>query len=333
MVSPEILNKAAASFAFDRNSIEFISNSTNNVFRFTKNNEVLFLRITEKSHDYINKVNAEVDWISYLVNNGVHASLPIKTLDNELTAVYEENGKGFIATAFQCAPGQFFNKNDPKLWGTFIFRQWGETMGKMHMLSKSYRPLKTRRDEWRSSEIANPYLLHSEYNVLLERLKSHESRIMKLPRDGNSYWLIHNDFHPYNFHINDKSITVFDFDDSIYGWFSLDIAIAATHAVWWGAQKDDRQSKNEFANKFLHEFLEGYFKYNLLDEYWIKQIPLYMDYRNICSYFWWLGSWDGDESRLNDFQREVITNAVKIIENGLSFDGCEIVLNYHERTN
>ncbi|MBP3966529.1 S1 family peptidase [Paenibacillus lignilyticus] len=98
MASPEILNKAAVSFAFERNSFEFISNSTNKVFRFTKNDEVLFLRITEKSHAYINKIKAEVDWISYLVNNGVHASLPIKTLDNELTAVYEENGKCFIAT-------------------------------------------------------------------------------------------------------------------------------------------------------------------------------------------------------------------------------------------
>ncbi|GAA3400622.1 hypothetical protein GCM10020370_05610 [Paenibacillus hodogayensis] len=122
-------------------------------------------------------------------------------------------------------------------------------------------------------------------------------------------------------------ITVFDFDDSIYGWFSLDIAIAAAHAVWWGAPKDDRQSKNEFATKFLNEFLEGYFKSNHLTDYWIKQIPMFMDYRNICSFFWWLSNWDGDESKLNDFQQSAVAYALQLIKNGQSFDGCEIALN------
>lgn len=326
MVSPEILNKAAASFGFDTSSLVFISNSTNEVFRFAKNDESFILRITEKSHAYVGKIKAEVDWVNYLVQNGVRASLPIRTIDNQLTAVYEEDEKCFIATAFHMAPGRFFDKNDPKLWGTSIFKQWGEIMGKMHMLSKSYIPLETKRDEWRKSEIENPHL-QGKYHTLLKRLNFLETRIMNLPNEANSYGLIHNDFHPYNFHIHEDLITVFDFDDSIYGWLSLDIAIAATHAVWWGAPKDDRQSKNEFATKFLNEFLEGYFKYNHLTDYWVKQIPLFMDYRNICSFFWWLSSWDGDESKFNNFQRSAITYALKLIENEQSFDGCEIALN------
>lgn len=32
-----------------------------------------------------------------------------------------------------------------------------------------------------------------------------------------------------------RNCGVFDFDDSIYGWYALDIAIAAVHAVWWGS--------------------------------------------------------------------------------------------------
>jgi len=326
MASPELLNRAAASFAFDSSTLEFISDSTNEVYRFAKKDEAFILRITEKSPAYIGKIEAELDWVNYLVQNGVHASLPIRTIDNQLAAVYEDDEKYFIATAFHMAPGRFFDKNDPNLWGTSIFRRWGEIMGKMHLLSKSYVRLETKRDEWRNFEIQKPYL-QGKYYVLLEKLRSLETRIKNLPREGNSYGLIHNDFHPYNFHIDGESMTVFDFDDSIYGWFSLDIAIAATHAVWWGAPKDDRQSKNEFATKFLSEFLEGYFKSNHLTHYWIKQIPLFMEYRNICSYFWWLRSWDGDESKFNDFQRSAIAYAVKLIENGQSFDGCEITLN------
>ncbi|XEC97448.1 hypothetical protein AB6A23_13345 [Paenibacillus tarimensis] len=85
------------------------------------------------------------------------------------------------------ATGRFFNKNDSNLWGTSIFKQWGETMGKMHQLSKSYICLETgKRDEWRKSEIENPHLEQGKF----------------------------------------------------------------------------------------------------LDDRWIKQIPMFMDYRNVCSFFW-----------------------------------------------
>lgn len=118
-------------------------------------------------------------------------------------------------------------------------------------------------------------------------------------------------------------MTVFDFDDCLYGWFSLDIAIAAAHAVWWGSPKEDRKSKNEFAQKFLNDFLEGYFKHHHLDHEWIERIPMFMDFRNICSFFWWLHPWNGDENKLSDAQKNAIDQAVRFIENGRSFDGCE----------
>ncbi|MGZ9585411.1 phosphotransferase enzyme family protein [Paenibacillus marinisediminis] len=328
MVTPEILSRAAESFEFDVNTLRFISSSTNEVYLFTKNNESFILRLSEKPLAYAEKIRAEVDWVYYLVQNGVRASLPIKTIDNQLTAVYEENEKCVIATAFTRAPGRFFDKNDPLLWGSAIYKQWGEIMGRMHMLSKCYKPSDrvAKRDDWSRWKIEKPHLQHGNYLVLLEKLRTLENRIDSLPREGHSYGLIHNDLHLYNFHIDEDRITLFDFDDSIYGWFSLDIAIAATHAVWWGSPKDDRESKNEFALTFLNDFLEGYFKHNHLDHYWIQQIPMFMDYRNICSFFWWLHNWDGDESKLNEFQKSAIAKAVHLIENGRPFDGCEIRL-------
>ncbi|GAA3400620.1 hypothetical protein ACFFNY_16025 [Paenibacillus hodogayensis] len=121
MASPEILNKAAASFAFDSGSLVFISHSTNEVFRFAKKEEPFILRITEKPRAYVGKIKAEMEWVNYLVQNGVPASLPIRTIDNQFTAVYEEDEMCFIATAFHRAPGSCFNRNDPDLWGASLF--------------------------------------------------------------------------------------------------------------------------------------------------------------------------------------------------------------------
>jgi hypothetical protein len=71
-------------------------------------------------------------------------------------------------------------------------------------------------------------------------------------------------------------------------------------------------------------FLAGYTKHIHLDSYWVQQIPMFMDYRNICSFMWWLNSWDGDESHLSEAQHNYIVHAVKLIQNGQPFDGCDI---------
>lgn len=328
MVSQELLVRAAESFGFEAETLVFISNSCNEVYRFSKNNQPYILRLSERPPAYADKIKAEVDWVYYLAQNGVHTSLPIQQSDQQLIAFYREGERCFIATAFHMASGRFFDKNNPQLWGPAIFGKWGETMGKMHLLTKSYNPadVGVKRDSWEPWNIINPYLQQGRYRILLEKLKSLENMIASLPKDAQSYGLIHNDFHPYNFHIDNDDITVFDFDDSIYGWYALDIAIAATHAVWWGSPSDDRKSKNEFAKHFLDEFLAGYFKQNHLDAYWIGQIPMFMDYRNICSYFWWLNSWDGDDSRLSEIQQAAITQAINLIQEGKRFDGCDIQL-------
>lgn len=324
MLSGEVLASAAESFQFDRNTLVFISKSTNEVYRFVKDNSDYILRISDKP---LNDILAEVHWVNYLANNGVRVSLPIADKNGQLAVVYIIQEERYVAMAFQMAPGVFFD-HDPQLWQPSLFRKWGELMGKTHRLTKAYFPAGSMpsRPRWSAAKIDNPFLLEGDYRFLVDRLRSLENTISALPKDKNSYGLIHYDFHPYNFVIDREEITVFDFDDSIYGWFALDIGIAAAHAVWWGSPGDGRDSKREFAKRFLTEFLTGYCRENVLDHQWIERISLFMDYRNIASFFWWLSAWNGDESLLSDFQKRAIANGAELIKNGLPFDGCDVQL-------
>ncbi|WP_274365746.1 phosphotransferase enzyme family protein [Paenibacillus thermotolerans] len=328
MASPEILSRAALSYGFDVETLSFISNSTNEVYQFTKKDLPYILRLSERPLDYVNNIKAEVQWVRYLAENGVRASLPITTTAGEIIAVFKEGDKWIIATAFEMAQGIFFD-TDPKLWRHSLFNKWGETMGKIHSLTKTYDPgdPSLTRPEWSAAKIDNPYLEKGKYRVLLDRLKKLEGHISSFPKDEHSHGLIHYDFHPYNFLIDKgEHITVFDFDDAIFGWFALDIAVAATHAVWWGSPSNDRESKNDFAKMFLNEFLIGYLKHNHLDRFWVQHIPLFMDYRNISSFFRWLSSWDGNEERLSESQKSAIVYAVELIQQDLPYDGCDIQL-------
>ena len=50
--------------------------------------------------------------------------------------------------------------------------------------------------------------------------------LSKLPKDINSFGMIHADLHSQNVLIQGKSLSVIDFDDSGFGWYGFDLAVA-----------------------------------------------------------------------------------------------------------
>lgn len=85
------------------------------------------------------------------------------------------------------------------------------------------------------------------------------SEIMGLPKDSDSYGLIHYDIRPWNFIIDGEKINVFNFDDSLYGWFALDVGVALYHGLWWGRKND---AGHDFSNEIIKYFLRGYLSAN-----------------------------------------------------------------------
>jgi len=136
------------------------------------------------------------------------------------------------------------------------------------------------------------------------------------PKDKDSYGLIHNDFHQYNFFVYDGSITVFDFDDCLYHWYVCDIAIAIYHSLQT-IPMNSVQVRMEFGVKFIESFLKGYLKENKIEEKWIDKIPLFLEYRRICLYNFILKLWRKNE--LNEYQKEYLKNIRYNIENRVPY--------------
>lgn len=132
MVNTEILSQAAKAFGLDTETLEFISNSCNEVYKFSKGNTTYFLRLSEKPLEFENRIKAEAHFVQYLAYNGVRVSIPIHTLDGELTTVCRNHEKTYIATVFESAPGKFFD-SDPELWDRPYFihgvKLWGSCIG------------------------------------------------------------------------------------------------------------------------------------------------------------------------------------------------------------
>jgi len=99
-----------------------------------------------------------------------------------------------------------------------------------------------------------------------------------LPKDRAGYGLIHQDAHGGNFFIKDGAITLFDFDDCMYGWFIYDIAMVLFYAA---LGKEDMAA---FTKTFMGDFLQGYAQENMLDPPWLPEIPHFLKLREIDLY-------------------------------------------------
>jgi Ser/Thr protein kinase RdoA (MazF antagonist) len=107
-------------------------------------------------------------------------------------------------------------------------------------------------------------------------------RIQALPKPSEAYGLIHCDLHFGNFfiHVTEQVITLIDFDDCAYGWFSMDIAILLFDILVLYPGLD----KEGFGRKFLRNFLKGYLNENPLSGFWLEQIPLFLKLLEINIY-------------------------------------------------
>ena len=312
MVSNNLLGFASDKYGFDQATLHFISESTNQMYAFQKDGKWYILRFSQRPAGHIHQTKAEMDWLRYLARSNINVSLPIAADNGDFVISTEDEGKTYIISAYEALSGQFWDKNDPNRWNGKVFFNWGKLMGDMHRLAKDYTP-------------ANETDVRGEFdgrNALMDSVKSCPpvekiaaeliGEIMALPKDKNSYGLIHCDVHQWNFLIDGDKLNVFDFDDSLYGWFALDIGIALYHALWWG-RKDD--AGNDFTETIIENFLEGYLSANHLDDFWISKIPMFMKYRQICKFSWFF-----DPGNIDDHQRERIHN----IKNGILFTGCDI---------
>jgi Ser/Thr protein kinase RdoA (MazF antagonist) len=313
MVSDNLLSFASNSYGFDKGTLNFISESTNQIYTFNKGNKRYILRFSQRPSEQIHQVKAEMDWLYYLAKNKIGVSLPLSADNNELVLSTKDEGKPFIISVFEALPGKFWDKNNPDLWNEKIFFNWGKVTGGIHRLTKNYLPANDTdaRSTFTGHEALSIDTIKpcSAVHKIAENLIS---EIMAFPKDKDSYGLIHYDIHPWNFIIDGEQINVFDFDDSLYGWFALDIGVALYHGLWWGRKND---AGHDFTNEIIKSFLDGYLSANPLSDFWISKIPVFMRFRQICKLSWFYSPDNED-----DHQKERIRN----IENNILFTGCEI---------
>ncbi|MGG3641517.1 phosphotransferase [Bacillus gobiensis] len=310
-----LLSKGAKKFEVDVSELQLVGGFSNNVFEYNGHGENFIIKFYPSSKYKKDTIRAELDWIRFLLSSGVNVTAPLRSVYGHYMEIIQgDNGEECYVIAFEKAKGTFINVSDTDNWNKEFFYKWGKTLGKIHSLSKKYKPLdeKIKKQHW------NNGLLFTESNdeidkVIVNKWEEFINELKQLPKDINGYGMIHNDLHQRNFYLYNKEIVLFDFGDCEYNWFVYDIAIVLYHAVQT-IDENDLQGREDFALLFIKAFLRGYLTENNLDDYWLFKLPFFLNYRQIFSYFYFV-RFLNEEQKKDKKIKSILNSMRKRIEN------------------
>jgi Ser/Thr protein kinase RdoA (MazF antagonist) len=282
LYSPAIKQEAFARYRMEPGGVRELPGFESFIYEFTDSDSHArrILRGGHSSRRSVDAVRAELDWIAHLADGGAAVASGVPSSGGHLVEVVPDGDGGeFVAAAFVYAEGVGPRTEDTLI---DIAEAYGRAVGRMHALTKSYSPSEATwtREHWDHPTMLNAreWLPETE-SVAAARLEEVIASCRALPRDGDSYGLVHQDAHGGNFHIGaDGRLTFFDFDDCGYTWFANDIAIVMFYAALF---KDDPPA---FLARFMPVFLKGYASENSLDPAWLTEMPLFLKLREVGLY-------------------------------------------------
>ncbi len=284
----EILKQAGQLYNVRAANANTMGNSGNKIFEVKTDHESFILRASEYSQKNKEHIAFELQWIDYLSDTLDSIVKPVKSVNDNHYEIIHTDNKDYILCLFEKAHGKIIDSNNPEEFNEDIFFSLGALMGNMHKLTVKYEGnIINPEFEWDNDEFS----WRKNYPILDEDVRLHERKyynyIRALPKSKDSYGIIHYDIHTDNFFVENNKIKLFDFYDCQFNWYAADIASAVFFMVQKGAgplKHKSEKERTEFAEAYLISYLKGYLQTNLMPEYWIDKINLFMKYQMTDEY-------------------------------------------------
>ncbi|PLT28518.1 phosphotransferase enzyme family protein [Peribacillus deserti] len=279
--SEDLLQKGCKLYYGSTETLKKLGDFENYIYEVKVEGESRILRFVHSSHRSHELIEAEVEWVEYLYKNGASVYRHFVSANGCLIEPLEAaDGTVFYVSSFEKLPGRQIAWKEVEK-NLKIAYSWGKSLGLLNRLSKTYNNVKCFRPQWDEEELFDieqykpditKHILNYRDEILLQ--------ISTLPKNSDTYGLIHSDLHHGNFLYDQGRIHIFDFDDSAYHWFASDIAMPLYYIVM---QRDftTKETRQEFIHAFITSFLEGYSTENILPEKLAESIPLFLKLRDV----------------------------------------------------
>ncbi|HAX03815.1 MAG: hypothetical protein A2Y45_08150 [Tenericutes bacterium GWC2_34_14] len=197
--------------------------SANAIYPFYANQKLQFLRLSPACEKQLVCIQAELEFLHYLNNNQFSALIPVKSLTGDFIITQQTMWGEYHAVVFESVNG--YAIDDLHLTDTIV-ESFGNTLGKLHLLSSQFNPnlkRKTHTDvfDW----IESVYKTHNVSEEFMHQLMMNRLEMQSIQMNKDNYGLIHYDYEIDNVFYDEKTLncSVIDFDDSMYHFYVVDI--------------------------------------------------------------------------------------------------------------
>ncbi len=241
-----------------------------------------FLAVEKPGTNDLAALDDRLRFIHYLVECGIDIAGPQENDAHRLYETFEDEKHIFIAYSMKFCEGK---SPAAEALATNLSWYWGKITGSAHKAAKEY-PV-WMNINGRSSEFGHQDEIAFFTNWCKdEKVKSEWQKMSKtlseFPINRNTYGFIHNDNHQHNIIARDKQITLIDFDVSSCNFFLQDITVPAQGIMFdlSGGMAGKIHNK-EPLKRFFDYFINGYETENHLDDFWLSQIDVFLNYRRL----------------------------------------------------
>ncbi len=311
----DVLERILKRYNYSRDDVTELGGFESFIYKVRQPNQDLILRISHSLHRTTDEIIAELEFVNFLAANGVSVAPAYPSSDGNLVEEFQVGDSYFLTTVFKMLEGQHLKPEDRS---AEVYEQLGSMIGKMHRLTKSFsfsRKEINRQHWYEDFEPLMDFIPEDKEEVRREVVKVIEE-IKRLPRDNDSYGLIHSDAHFGNMFINDGKLSLFDFDDAQYMYFISDLAIVVFYSVM-GRYKD--MDTDDFVAYIMTNLLKGYRRENKLSNYWIEKIPLFLKLREVELYTVIHMSFTEEEMATNSWCKMYMTDREQKILNKVPY--------------
>jgi Ser/Thr protein kinase RdoA (MazF antagonist) len=282
------VSKAAALWNADPDSLEFVSQSANAVYRFTARGPTNYLRLVHRDLRDQEFLAAGIDFARHCSSRGARVSVAFESKRGNLIEAVRQNEDVFLAAVWNGIPGSPLNDDlEPH-----ALTAWSESLALLHAASASYMPQTVQTS---SGAIMPESFSLEQFWTNIAGVVSSDPELQaahaKLGRwlealPKSEMIVTHNDFRPGNAIWDGTYVTIVDFDEPAMAWPEYDAARAMMRDE--DALFQDRPGHQE-------AFLTGYQRIRNLD---VSRIKTFVHVRALLMYAWSLEdqSWVGPKS-------------------------------------
>jgi Ser/Thr protein kinase RdoA (MazF antagonist) len=226
---------------------------------------------------------AEVEYVRYLFEHGGSVSDVVSSRKGKLLEEITHHDHTIFVCLFKKAKGKMLVENHYRYRAgapiTEYYYNCGKVLGKLHQLSKSYTPVHPRQhffDRFNASYIDK--LIPGSLSLLKEKMVELLKTLEELDRDRESFGMIHFDYGDGNYSIDfdNGQITVYDFDNSCFGWYMYDLADAWINGVGWIQFEPDAGKRQKFMEDYFATVLEGYRSETKIENSMLDKLSLFL---------------------------------------------------------